>query len=76
VAEHPESGQKRISLTGQVINNAKQVVFLVTGASKAKPLEEIITGGPGSKQYPASLVAPSSGRLLWMADREAAPWKS
>ncbi|MDM9630567.1 6-phosphogluconolactonase [Robiginitalea aurantiaca] len=72
VAEHPESGQKRISLTGQIINNAKRVVFLVTGANKAAPLDQIINKRPGSEQLPASLVAPSSGRLLWMVDEQAA----
>lgn len=73
VAEHPQSGQKRISLTGQIINNAKQVVFLVTGANKTGPLEQIINGTAGSEKLPASLVAPVSGRLLWMVDEAAAP---
>ncbi len=72
VAEHPETGQKRISLTGQVINNAKQVVFLVTGENKAAPLARIGNKGPGSDLLPASRVAPASGRLLWLADRPAA----
>ncbi len=27
IAEHPESGQKRVTLTGNIINNAKEVVF-------------------------------------------------
>ncbi|MGB5314748.1 MAG: 6-phosphogluconolactonase [Robiginitalea sp.] len=72
VATHPESGQKRISLTGQIINNAKQVVFLVTGANKAAPLAEIRNRSLGSTQFPAAHVAPTGGRLLWLVDREAA----
>ncbi|MEL7342864.1 MAG: 6-phosphogluconolactonase, partial [Bacteroidota bacterium] len=36
VASHPESGQTRISLTGPVLNNARKIAFLVTGASKAE----------------------------------------
>jgi len=31
VATHPTSGQKRVTLTGSVINNAAVVAFLVTG---------------------------------------------
>ena len=31
VATHPETGQKRVSINGKVINRAKEVVFLVTG---------------------------------------------
>jgi 6-phosphogluconolactonase len=72
VATHPESGQKRISLTGQVINNAKQVVFLVTGANKAAPLAAIRNRGAGSAQFPAAHVAPTNGRLLWLLDKDAA----
>lgn len=72
VARHPDSGQKRISLTGHIINNAKQVVFLVTGANKAATLAQIHHARPGSEKLPASLVAPESGCLLWMVDEAAA----
>ena len=36
VATHPDSGQKRVSINGKVINTSKEVAFLVTGASKAE----------------------------------------
>jgi 6-phosphogluconolactonase len=72
VARHPESGQKRISLTGQIINNAKQVVFLVTGVNKAAALAQIRNRSLESVQLPAAHVAPSSGRLLWLLDTAAA----
>lgn len=41
VAEHPASKQKRITITGNVINNARKIVFLVTGESKSKILSTI-----------------------------------
>jgi len=72
VATHPISGQKRISLTGQIINNAQIVAFLVAGENKAKRLEEIKQNDAQAKQYPASLVAPKSGRLVWFVDQAAA----
>jgi 6-phosphogluconolactonase len=72
VATHPETGQKRISLTGGVINNAKQVVFLVTGANKASRLKQIHQQTSGHQNLPASRVAPASGRLIWMLDEAAA----
>lgn len=42
VALHPHSGQYRITLTGNVICNAKQVIFLITGNSKAEIIESIL----------------------------------
>lgn len=41
VATHPASGQKRVTLTGKVIENASKICFLVTGAGKAERLKEI-----------------------------------
>ncbi len=72
VAVHPDSGQKRVSLTGQIINNADTVVFLVTGESKAEKFKEIVNKTGDYEEYPASLVNPSSGRLLWFLDEAAA----
>ena len=36
IAVHPESGQKRISLTLQVLNNTRQNIFMVTVVTKIK----------------------------------------
>lgn len=70
VATHPDSGQKRISINGRVINTAKKVAFLVTGAAKAEKVEAIHKQNKGFKNYPASLVDP--GNLIWFLDQEAA----
>lgn len=72
VATHPDSGQKRVSINGKVINAAKEVAFLVTGASKAEKVEAIVEKTKGSEVYPASLVNPVSGNLVWFLDEEAA----
>ncbi|WP_411031985.1 6-phosphogluconolactonase [Spongiimicrobium sp. 3-5] len=72
VAVHPDSGQRRITLTGKVINNAKEVAFLVTGSSKSEKIREIMKSEGDYKTYPASLVAPNTGRLLWFLDEDAA----
>jgi 6-phosphogluconolactonase len=56
VAIHPESGQRRISLTGKVINTARQVHFLVTGASKNSVLKEIFSKTGNYKSYPAAHI--------------------
>ena len=71
VATHPESDQKRVSLTGPVINNAKAVTFLVTGASKAEKVVEIFNQSGDWKSYPASYIKPDSGELTWYLDKAA-----
>ncbi len=72
VATHPESGQQRVTITGDVINNAKAVAFLVTGASKNEKVTSILDGDNEDLEYPASLVSPLSGDLHWFLDKEAA----
>jgi 6-phosphogluconolactonase len=61
----------RVTLTLRVINNALRVLFLVTGAAKARIAAEILEGKNGDR-YPSGLVAPSGGTLTWLLDREAA----
>ncbi|WP_435622720.1 6-phosphogluconolactonase [Flagellimonas sp.] len=72
VATHPESGQKRVSINGKVINMAKEVAFLVTGQGKKEKVEIITQQKEGFDKYPASLVNPASGKLLWFLDEDAA----
>ena len=71
VAIHPDSGQRRITITGKVINNAKEVAFLVTGDSKSEKIKEIINNETTAALYPASLVVPTSGKLFWFMDTAA-----
>jgi 6-phosphogluconolactonase len=61
----------RITLTLPVINNARHVVFLVTGAEKAAVVAEILEGKDGTR-YPAGQVAPTAGTLTWLLDADAA----
>lgn len=70
VATHPHSGQKRITLTGKTINNARKVVFISTGASKALMVKNIVV--ESKPEYPASHIKPSNGELIWLLDEEAA----
>jgi len=71
VAVHPQTKQKRITLTGKIINNAKHVLFLVTGKNKASVLSKIIDVNISKSVYPASLVNPKNGKLNWFLDLEA-----
>lgn len=70
VAIHPESGQRRVSLTGQLINAARQVTFLVTGKDKAPKVNAIRNQQPGFQHYPAAHIHPA-GCLDWYLDAPA-----
>jgi 6-phosphogluconolactonase len=72
VAINPYSGQKRISITGQLINNARNVAFLITGKAKAEMVKTILEKKNGWQNLPASKVQPTFGELLFLLDKEAA----
>lgn len=72
VAVHPKTKQKRITLTGRIINNSRNIVFIVTGSSKSKIVYDILNGSINSKNYPAAFIQPASGKLTWLIDKEAA----
>jgi len=71
VASHPFTGQKRITLTGKVINNADAIFFIVTGSSKAVIVEQIFKEDPLSVNYPATYIKPFHGSLTWLLDKKA-----
>ena len=70
-ALHPVTQQKRITLTGRVINNADVVTFLVTGKKKEGIVEKIFKNKPEAINYPAFYVVPSHGSLSWFLDEDA-----
>jgi 6-phosphogluconolactonase len=70
LAQHPESGQNRVTLTGNVINNSQQIFFLVTGSNKADKVDEIINQKGNYKHYPAALV--DANKTIWLMDADAA----
>lgn len=63
---------ERITLTAPVLNNAKRIVFLVSGEEKALPLKAVLEGRVEPSQLPAQLIQPRHGRLLWLVDQAAA----
>ena len=61
----------RVTLTLPVLNAAREVVFLVTGESKAEAARRAFAGGQ-SPDAPGSLVRPAEGRLSVILDQAAA----
>jgi 6-phosphogluconolactonase len=74
VAQHPVTGQKRITITGGVINAALRVAFLVSGKRKSSVVNEIVMKEGNYLDYPAFHVAPESKNLEWFLDMDATSW--
>jgi 6-phosphogluconolactonase len=72
VAVHPSTSQKRITVTGKVINNADALIFLVSGKQKADVLKKLFKKDPLALNYPAYYVVPVHGSISWFIDKEAA----
>lgn len=62
----------RITLTAPVINNAKNVIFLVSGEAKADILRQVLFGKYEPQRLPAQLIQPIHGSLTWLTDKSAA----
>lgn len=62
----------RITLTPLVINAARRIVFVVSGLDKALAAQAVLEGTSQPSQYPAQLVNPVQGEVIWLMDREAA----
>ena len=62
----------RLTFTLPVINAARCVSFLVSGTDKATVLRAVLEDNVPGEQYPAKLVQPRDGKLIWFVDRAAA----
>ena len=62
----------RITMTLPVLNHARCIIFLVSGAGKAEALKQVLKGGDRARQLPAGLIQPLNGKIYWIIDRAAA----
>ena len=62
----------RLTLTPAILNQARQVMFLIAGADKAEALAAILDGPADPQRLPAQLIRPPQGKLLWLVDQAAA----
>ncbi|MFZ7259700.1 6-phosphogluconolactonase [Avibacterium avium] len=72
IAKHPETGQVRISKTSKLLEQAKRITYLVTGAGKAEILKEIQSTPAENLPYPAAKIQAKNGITEWYLDKEAA----
>jgi len=65
-----EPDVERVTLTYIVLNNARRVLFLVTGDSKAAAVRHVLTDA--APVLPAQRIRPPAGSVAWVLDRTAA----
>ena len=68
----PKVNMLRITFTYPLINAARTVMFLVSGAGKADMLKRVLMEFHHPDVLPAQGVAPTSDDLVWMVDAAAA----
>jgi 6-phosphogluconolactonase len=68
----PKFNTYRLTMTLPVLNNAANVTFLAAGADKAEAVHQVLEGSGAGDQFPSKLIAPPSGKLVWMIDEAAA----
>jgi 6-phosphogluconolactonase len=62
----------RITLTPVILNRAKQILFLISGAGKSYTLQRVIYGTYMPDRYPAQVIRPTTGDVAWLVDEAAA----
>jgi len=62
----------RLTLTFPAINNASNIIFLISGASKAVILREVLEDEFRGEQLPSQNVKPTNGNLFWLIDTDSA----
>ena len=65
-------GAYRITLSLPILNAARAVIFIVSGAEKAPIIQQVLGDSAASPPLPAQLVRPVDGESWWMLDRAAA----
>lgn len=68
----PKPPPDRLTFTPPLLNAARNVLFLVTGSEKADALHAVLEGEYQPDEYPAQIVRPTNGEVVWMLDRAAA----
>ncbi|HEV2275688.1 MAG TPA: 6-phosphogluconolactonase [Acidobacteriaceae bacterium] len=74
VANHVLSQKEtwRVTLTWPVINQGRDVFFLVKGEDKAIPLRSVLLGPSDPEELPSQLIQPRNGRITLLLDSAAA----
>jgi 6-phosphogluconolactonase len=67
-----EVNMQRITLTAPVVNLSKRIAFLVSGIDKADAVSHVLLKEYNPDMFPAQVIKPLNGELLWFLDEAAA----
>jgi 6-phosphogluconolactonase len=62
----------RITMTPTLLNQARLIVFIVYGESKADAVKRVLSSDAPADELPARIIAPVDGTVRWLLDDEAA----
>ncbi len=68
----PKLDTTRLTFTPPLIDNAREVIFLVTGEGKADTLHKVLDGPVDVDSLPSQAIRPVDGHLRWLVDAAAA----
>lgn len=71
-AHYQDRPASRVTLTTQVINSARMVIFMAAGENKSETLSIVLGDKKQLELYPAQRIQPEHGRLIWLVDEAAA----
>lgn len=71
-ADYEDRPSQRLTLTPPVFNDARHILFLVTGANKAQAVTAVLEGPFDPVQWPAQRIQPHRGTVTWFIDQAAA----
>lgn len=69
----PKPPPDRLTFTPPLLQAARSILFLATGADKAEALQAVLEGPGQPEEYPAQLIArQAKGDVVWMLDPQIA----
>lgn len=62
----------RLTMSPPLLNRSENIMFVVSGSSKAAALHQVIEGDFQPMRYPAQIIRPDNQMLTWVVDSAAA----
>lgn len=70
--EYQGKPSERVTLTPNLINASRTILFMVTGLNKAAAVQTALKGDRDLLRWPAQRIDPTPGEIFWMLDSAAA----